>query len=77
MYEVSLAQYEKLLNRQRQCNEALQYKHASDHACEEINREAKEIAEDLHIAERAEIVTQKDAHVTLKDHKENFLHSLP
>ena len=73
VYEVRLAQYEKLLND----NVTKHYKHASRHACEAINKEAKEIPEDLHIAERAEILAQKDAYVKLKDHKENFQQSLP
>ena len=72
IYEVSLDLYTKLLN-----DVTKHYKHAPDNAQDDINEEAKGIAESLNIANRAEIMAKKNAYITLKDHKTNFSQSLP
>ena len=41
-------------------------------AINNINKEAKCIAERLHLDDRVEQFNQREAFVTLKDHKENF-----
>ena len=42
-----------------------------------INKEAKKVATDLNLAERIQKFTEKNAFVTLKDHKDSFLQNTP
>ena len=48
------------------------YKKTNTTAINNINKEAKFIAERLHLDDRVEQFNQREAFVTLKDHKENF-----
>ena len=48
------------------------YKKADDTVKLGIDKEAKEIASDLKIADRMECYADRNAFVTLKDHKDNF-----
>ena len=48
------------------------YKKADKGDEKRINQEAKRLATDLNIADRAEQIAHTDAFITLKDHKENF-----
>ena len=73
IYELGASQYEKLLN----AKTTKTYKHAPDAAYDDINWEARKIAENLNLAERMETMARKDAYITRKDHKENFATKLP
>ena len=48
------------------------YKKASTNIIHNINNEAKNIATNLHIDYRAECMAERQAFITLKDHKDNF-----
>ena len=39
---------------------------------DEVNREAKGLANKLDIADRVEVMSQTNAFITIKDHKPNF-----
>ena len=67
LYEMSAKNYNKLLHD----NIAKSYK-KTDFFETEINREAKAIATSLHLDNRIQKFSKRNAFVTLKDHKENF-----
>ncbi|PFX24427.1 hypothetical protein AWC38_SpisGene10980 [Stylophora pistillata] len=48
------------------------YKEANTDVIRNINNEAKDIAANLKIDDRAECMTDRQAFITLKDHKDNF-----
>ena len=48
------------------------YKKANTNSIRSINKEANTIAEDLQLDDRIEQFSQREAFITLKDHKENF-----
>ena len=68
MYTVGPDQYEKLL----QDNITRNYKVAPGKTYDDINSEARDIAESLELGERIECMAKREAYVTLKDHKPNF-----
>ena len=68
MYKLTPHQYNKLLNDNITVAYAKQVRDEKSN----IDAEAKDIAEKLHIADRAEAFAKRDAYITLKDHKENF-----
>ena len=68
LYKVPPDEYKKLLNDNITAN----YKKASTTAKTRIDREAKKIAKRLDLEDRIEQYAEKDAFITLKDHKENF-----
>ena len=68
LYSTTTEAYRKLLNE----NITRSYKTASKTVKQGIDREASKIASGLDIAERVEIYAEKDAFITLKDHKEDF-----
>ena len=68
-YKLDTDEYHKLLRE----NITKSYKIADENAYNSINSEAKNIATDLGIADRVEILAKKQAFITLKDHKENFM----
>nr|XP_054750112.1 uncharacterized protein LOC129255808 [Lytechinus pictus] len=65
------------------CNKLLRdnitkcYQSSSTKTVNGINNEARSIANDLKIDERMETMAQKQAFITLKDHKDNFENTLP
>ena len=61
IYEMEKTHYEKLLTDNITKTYNLEY-----------NLEAKHIAKNLEIADRAEFMTRKPAYITIKDHQENF-----
>ena len=63
-----MEQYLQLLH----SNITSNYKKTEAKAKVEIDREAKVIAKDLDLDGRVECFAQRDAFITLKDHKENF-----
>jgi len=68
LYELDKAQYDKLL----QNSITATYKKASQDAISTINQEAKSIATGLHIQDRTERIAERQAFISLKDHKDNF-----
>ena len=48
------------------------YKKVNTNVIHNINNEAKNIATNLRIADRAECMAERQAFITLKDHKDNF-----
>ena len=69
IYKVSTNEYEKLLLE----NITKDYKQTAGTTLNEIDREAKKIAQSLDLADRIEQYGDAEAFITIKDHKENFL----
>ena len=68
LYSMTSDSYRKILNE----NITKSYKTTSKTVRQGIDREAKKIASGLEIADRVEIYAEKEAFITLKDHKEDF-----
>ena len=68
MYEIDKKDYNKLVRD----NVTSEYKIAPRRLEEQINRRARNLAENLKLDKRIEVIAHKDAYVTLKDHKPNF-----
>ena len=68
LYKVSKDTYSKLL----QDNITKSYKKSNVTLIKKINKEAKTIASELKLDDRIEQFNQREAFVTLKDHKANF-----
>ena len=71
LYQLDVVQYKKLLTE----NITKSYKKANANSKKVIDLEAKAIADDLDITERVQCLAEKDAFITLKDHKTNFLNN--
>lgn len=67
-YKMTPKEYNNLLGKNIQAA----YKKTSSRVCDDINREAKNIASKLKIDDRVDKTAEKEAFVTLKDHKPNF-----
>ena len=50
-----------------------EYKKTNENVYTEINKEANHIAQTLEIENKMEALAEKNAYITLKDHKENFI----
>lgn len=68
-YKVTTVKYESLLK----TNIEASYKKAPTNTERQINNQAKNIAQNLGIANRVDSLAHKDSFITLKDHKDNFL----
>ena len=68
-YEISVSEYRKLLIN----NITKDYEKCNDSTLNEINLEAKNLTKKLKIHERIKKLPLKNAYITVKDHKENFL----
>ena len=68
MYEIDKKDYNKLVRD----NVTSEYKIAPPKLEEQINCRARNLAENLELDERIEVIAHKEAYVTLKDHKHNF-----
>ena len=68
LYSMSRESYKKLLNE----NITKNYKKSCDDTKNKIDREGKGIASKLELDDRMEIYAEREAFITLKDHKENF-----
>ncbi|KAJ8027867.1 hypothetical protein HOLleu_29941 [Holothuria leucospilota] len=68
-YNLSLDLYNKLLVD----NITATYKATDNNVVNEINRDAKCLATKLDLADRIDIPAKKEAYITLKDHKPNFV----
>ena len=68
IYEVPPSTYTKLLTE----NITKTYKTENEDITEEINKELKELTNNLGIGNRIDIMAKREAFVTLNDHKENF-----
>ena len=75
LYELGRDQYEKLLTE----NVTKHYRTAGEGAYDDINEEARDIADRIgrDLGKRMDIMAKNNAYITLKDHKDNFAHSLP
>ena len=69
MYKMDKSEYTKLLDE----NITKSYKKADSKHLNEINTECRTISTKLGIADRTEITSEKQAYITLKDHKDNFV----
>ena len=69
LYEMDTNQYRRLL----QNNVTTTYKKSPTEFKAAIDSEAKAIASSLNLADRIDCIAKKDAFITLKDHKENFM----
>ena len=69
LYSMSRESYKKLLND----NITKNYKKSCDDTKNKIDREGKGIASKLELDDRMEIYAEREAFITLKDHKENFI----
>ena len=68
LYKLPKDSYNKLLNENITAN----YKKANSNIKHEIDLEAKKIASKLNLADRTESFANRNAFITLKDHKDNF-----
>ena len=68
LYKLNNDKYKKL----PQDNITKSYKKANTNSIRSINKEPKTIAEDLKLVDRIEQFSQREAFITVKDHKENF-----
>ena len=68
-YEVSVGEYRKLLND----NITKDYEKCNDSTLNDINLEAKNLTSNLKIHDRIKKIPLKNAYITVKDHKDNFL----
>ena len=73
LYEMDRPDYERLLHN----NISQSYRKSNTDLKSEIDSEAKEIAVSLSLDDRIQGMSKKDAFITLKDHKDNFLNSKP
>ena len=71
MYELDKAAYDKLL----QENITNSYKKTTSETVNDINKEAKKLATELGIQDRATSFPTNQSFITLKDHKENLEHA--
>ena len=72
LYRMSVADYSKLLND----NITAKHKKTSADTVSDINNEAKTIAREPQLDSRIERFSDKNAFVTIKDHKKNFPNNL-
>ena len=68
LYEMDVDQYNKLLSEKV----TKSYRKTNTNAKNYIDLEAKSIATSLGLSDRIQCLSEKDAFITLKDHKENF-----
>ena len=71
LYGVHKQDYLKLLND----NITAKYKKAHKSIQYSINKEAKEIASNLKLEDRVEVMAERKAFITLKDHKDDFMNN--
>ena len=68
IYEVPPNEYSKLLTG----NITKSYKLGYDGITEDMNKELRDISSNLNIGNRIHVMSQNEAFITLKDHKDNF-----
>ena len=68
MYKIKPETYEKMLHN----NITKDYRKSNNNIVKEINKEAKSISEKFKISDRVNVMPEKNAFITIKDHKENF-----
>ena len=68
MYKMDKSDYQKLLHD----NITKDYKKSAPLIKHEIDKQAKNISDTLHLSDRMEVYTDTDCFITVKDHKENF-----
>ena len=73
MYELSKDEHDKLLSN----NITKTYRKCSSTAKRHIDKEARELSKHLELDNRMEQYAERNAFITLKDHKDNFTRNLP
>ena len=68
LYELDKDQYRRMLRNSITSS----YKKSQTDNKAAIDREAKEVAATMNLSDRIDCIAEKDAFITLKDHKENF-----
>ena len=68
LYEIPVAKYNQLLKN----NITNNYKKCDANNIDEVNMEAAEIATELGLADRIEVLAKPSSYVTVKDHKNSF-----
>ena len=68
IYCLNPDEYEKLLIN----NVTKTYKKCNNDDVDQVNKDAKQISEDLDISERVQVMAEKPAFITIKDHKDDF-----
>ena len=68
LYEMDKDQYRRMLRN----SITTSYKKSQTDNKAAIDREAKEVAATMNLSDRIDCIAEKDAFITLKDHKENF-----
>ena len=71
LYEMNAADYERYLHN----NITQSYRKSNTDLKAEIDSEAKDIATSLSLEDRIECMSKKNAFITLKDHKDNFINN--
>ena len=67
-YEISTESYKKALHE----NITKSYQKSAEYSAHRVNIEAKNIAKDLNIDDRVNMMTNQESFITIKDHKEDF-----
>jgi len=70
-YKMEKTEYKNLMAK----NIQKEYKKTSKTQIKNVNREAKEIAQELELEERVETMAERECFITLKDHKPEFVNS--
>ena len=73
VYRMVRAQYERLIRE----NVTKPYKVAGEDVYDEVDKEARVIANGLGIADTVDAMAKRESFLTLKDHKDNFENNLP
>ena len=67
-YKLSNEKYQEMMTQ----NITKEYKKCDNKVVEKVNKEDKGIAENLELDDRIYAFSERDAFITIKDHKENF-----
>ena len=73
IYKLDTNEYDKLLRE----NISKTYKKSDDNKVDTINYETKMIVSKLNLLDRVDKLQEKEAHFTIKDHKESFPNKIP
>ena len=70
-YKVSKETYKEMMTQ----NVTKEYKKSDKKVVDKINKEDKEIAENLELDNRIYAFSERDSFITIKDHKENYINN--
>ena len=72
LYEVPIAKYKQIITN----SITTDYKKCPENQVTQTNREALSIAENLELQDRIEVFSKSEAHILVKDHKDQFPHKI-